>query len=62
MSIQTNFRASDMLGAAKPKAEKPVAKPARPVYTPPVVVEEPTPVVVEDVVETVVVEDAPEAE
>jgi hypothetical protein len=56
MSVQTNFRAQDMLGVAK-AAAKPVAKPARvaPVAAP----------VVEDVVEAeVVVEtvDAPAAE
>ena len=38
MSVQTNFRAQDMLGGAKPEA-KPVAKPARvaPVVAAPVV-------------------------
>lgn len=56
MSIQTNFRAQDMLGVAKP-AKK--AAPAPRVFTPapkvePVVVE---PVVVEEIVEAPVVEE-----
>lgn len=51
MSIQTNFRAQDMLGVAKPAAKKAAA----PKYVPPVkkvepVVSEPV-VVVEEVVE-----------
>ena len=55
--IQTYFRASDMIGAAKPAAPKAVAKPAKPAK--PAKVEEP--VVVEAVVE-VPVEVAPEAD
>lgn len=63
MSIQTNFRAEDMLGTTKPAAKaavKPVVKPARvaPVVAP--VVEEVAVVVeAEAAVETV---DAPSAE
>ena len=61
--VQTNFRAQDMLGGAKPEAAKPVAKPTRvaPVAAPVVEVAP----VVEDVVEAeAVVEtvDAPAAE
>jgi hypothetical protein len=58
MSVQTNFRAEDMLGTAKPEA-KPVVKPAaKPARVAPVV--EPVAVpVVEDVVEAV---EAPDAE
>jgi hypothetical protein len=55
--IQTNFRAVDMIGAAKPAAPKAAAKPAKPAK--PAKVEEP--VVVEAVVE-VPVEVAPEAD
>lgn len=54
MSVQTNFRAQDMLGAAKPETK---AAPAKKVAAP-----KPAPVVEAPVVEAPVVEVAPEAE
>jgi len=57
MSVQTNFRAEDMLGVAK--AVKPVAKPVvKPARVAPVAEVAP---VVEDSVEILVVEEAVEA-
>lgn len=63
--IQTNFRASDMIGAAKPAssaAPKAAAKPAKPAK--PAKVEEPVVVdaVVEAPVEVVTEDVAPEAD
>jgi hypothetical protein len=59
MSIQTNFRASDMLGVSKPAAAKPAAKVVpKTVAAPKPVVEEAAPVAVEMPVEVApVVED-----
>jgi hypothetical protein len=66
MSVQTNFRAADMLGTVKPEVkatpkavEKPAAKPARvaPVVAPVVEVAP----VAEESVEILVVEEAVEA-
>jgi hypothetical protein len=56
MSVQTNFRAQDMIGAQEQKAAKKPAPVAPVVVAPPasVVVEEPTP--------EVVAEKAPESE
>jgi hypothetical protein len=62
MSIQTNFRAQDMLGNAKPVAKKAAPAPRtfqapkpEPIVEPVVVVEE----IVEEIVEVPVVEEAP---
>ena len=54
MSIQTNFRASDMLGAAKPEVKKAAPAPRR--FEAPKPVEVAVEVAVEEVV---VVEDSP---
>tara|TARA_B110000285_G_C14860949_1_gene484556 strand:+ start:284 stop:469 length:186 start_codon:yes stop_codon:yes gene_type:complete len=58
MSVQTNFRAQDMLGIAKPVAKKAAPAPRRfEAPKPEVAVEEV--VVVEETVEAPVVEDSP---
>ena len=58
MSIQTNFRASDMLGAAKPEVKKAAPAPRTFQAPTPAPVVEPV-VVIEETVEAPVVEDSP---
>jgi len=58
MSIQTNFRAQDMLGAAKPaKKAAPAPRVSAPAPTPEPIVVEPAVSVVEETVEAPAVEE-----
>lgn len=59
MSIQTNFRAQDMLGIAKPVAKKAAPAPRKFEAPKPVEVVVEEVVVVEETVEAPVVEDSP---
>ena len=58
MSIQTNFRAQDMLGAAKPaKNAAPAPRVSAPAFRPEPIVVEPAVSVVEETLEAPVAED-----
>jgi hypothetical protein len=59
MSVQTNFRAQDMLGIAKPVAKKAAPAPRKFEAPKPVEVAVEEVVVVEETVEAPVVEDSP---